>query len=59
MTDEVAAIERLLRWAGQTCGTDDRLWRHFMKGMSERVIRAIHDLWHWQAHGGQREPIGD
>ena len=60
MSDEEAAfeaeIERLLGSAALYCGTDERLWRHFLNGLSERVRRALLERWHWQAHGGQREP---
>lgn len=53
---EEAQIEALLRAAAAVCGTDGRLWRHFLMGLPGPVRRAILELWHWQAHGGQREP---
>jgi phage terminase large subunit-like protein len=53
---EEAQIEALLRAAAAVCGTDGRLWRHFLRGLPGPVRRAILELWHWQAHGGQREP---
>ena len=51
-----ARIERLLVEAAEACGADERLWRHFLGGLAEPVRRGLLQAWHWQAHGGQREP---
>jgi len=51
-----ARVERLLDEAAEACGTDERLWRHFLGGLAEPVRRGLLQAWHWQAHGGQREP---
>jgi phage terminase large subunit-like protein len=54
-----AEIERHLRAAALYCGLDERLWRHFLKGLPPRVLRGLVELWQWQAHGGQKEPKRD
>lgn len=45
--------------AAGRCGSDDKLWRHFLNGLSEPVRRGLTEGWFWQAHGGQREPAAD
>jgi hypothetical protein len=56
---EAARIERLLREAVGRCGGDERLWRHFLNGLTEPVRRGLIEGWRWQAHKGQREPAGN
>jgi len=51
-----ATIEALLREAAERCGVDERLWRHFLGGLSEPVRRGLAEQWSWQAHGGQKAP---
>jgi phage terminase large subunit-like protein len=51
-------IEEHLRTAIGCCGSDERLWWHFLNGLAPRVRRALLELWSWQAHGGQTEPRG-
>jgi phage terminase large subunit-like protein len=57
--DYARVIERLLGDAAERCGGDERLWRHFLGGLSPRVRRGLLEAWRWQAHGGQREPEGE
>jgi hypothetical protein len=59
VSDRYAArIARLLGVAAGRCGTDERLWRHFLNGLPEPVRRGLLQEWHWQAHGGQAVPAG-
>jgi phage terminase large subunit-like protein len=57
--DYAREIEEQLREAARRCGSDERLWRHFLRGLAPPVLRGLIELWSWQAHGGQREPGGD
>nr|WP_295374735.1 terminase family protein [uncultured Sphingosinicella sp.] len=48
-----AAITRAL---SQLRSFDETELKRFLKGMATPTRRAIYQLWHWQAHGGQQEP---
>jgi phage terminase large subunit-like protein len=54
-----AEVERLLGVAAERCGADERAWAHFLGQLPPPVLRGLSEQWHWQAHGGQREPEGD
>jgi phage terminase large subunit-like protein len=34
-------------------------WERFLGGLKPQVRRAVLEEWAWQAHGGQREPVGE
>jgi phage terminase large subunit-like protein len=34
-------------------------WERFLRALPAPVRRAIYEEWDWQAHGGQKEPVGD
>jgi hypothetical protein len=54
--EELRGYEPVLRIAAWHFGDDLEGWTRFVESLPARAIARLKADWHWQAHGGQREP---